>query len=195
MTKFLLRLWRPALYVLLPVSLYATGLHTEVIGRAQQVVLATGLLNRPVPKAAAPIAKADYSLVLRTLDGRAVPLSELRGKVILLNLWATWCPPCVAEMPSLQRLHDKVKKDNIALVVLSVDKNPEKARRFAARKGFTMPVYTLGSELPQAFDTEAIPATFIIAPNGDIIDRHEGIGDYDNAAMIRFLRQLQKEAQ
>ncbi|MBC6989419.1 MULTISPECIES: TlpA family protein disulfide reductase [Hymenobacter] len=195
MTTLLGRLWRPALYVLVPATLYATGLHTEVIGRAQQVVLATGLLNRAVPKKAVPIAKADYSLMLRTLDGRTVSLSQLRGKVILLNLWASWCPPCVAEMPSLQRLHDKVKPDNIALVVLSVDQNPEKARRFAARRGFTMPVYTLASELPQVFDTQVLPTTFIIAPNGDIIDRHEGMGDYDNAAMIRFLRQLQKDAQ
>lgn len=184
------RWWQPILYVLLPVTLYATGLHTEVIGRVQQLGLATGLFRRTASLPTAPVPKADYSLQLRTLDGNTVSLAQLQGKVIVLNLWATWCPPCVAEMPGLQKLYGKTQSDNIALVLLSVDENPEKVRRFIARRGFTMPIYTLASDLPAVFDTESIPTTFLIAPNGDIIDRHEGLGDYDNPQMLRFLQRL-----
>lgn len=186
------RRWlRPALYVLIPLVLYLTGWHTEVLGRAQQALLATGLFHRSAALPTKPVPKADYSLPLRTLNGQVVSLGQLRGKVILLNLWATWCPPCVAEMPGLQRLHEKTKGDNVALVLLSLDENREKARRFVARRGFTMPVYTLAGPLPAVFDTESIPTTFLIAPNGDIVDRHEGMGDYDNEQMVGFLRQLQ----
>jgi thiol-disulfide isomerase/thioredoxin len=184
------RWWPPILYVLLPVTLYATGLHTEVIGRVQQLGLATGLFRRTASLPTAPVPKADYSLQLRTLDGQVVSLAQLRGKVIVLNLWATWCPPCVAEMPGLQTLHEKTQSDNIALVLLSMDENPAKVRRFIARRGFTMPIYTTESDLPAVFNTESIPTTFLIAPNGDIVDRHEGLGDYDNPQMLRFLQRL-----
>ncbi|GAB2960410.1 hypothetical protein GCM10027048_30150 [Hymenobacter coalescens] len=186
------RQWLPALYVLIPATLYFTGLHTEAIGRVQQLGLATGLFAHAATRPTTPVPKADYSLPLRTLDGRPTTLAALRGKVVVLNIWATWCPPCVAEMPGLQKLHDKTKSDNIALVLVSVDEQPEKARRFIARRGFTMPIYTLNGDLPAVFNTESIPTTFIIAPNGDIVDRHEGMGDYDNEQMVRFLRQLQR---
>jgi thiol-disulfide isomerase/thioredoxin len=182
---------RPTLYVLIPLTLYLTGLHTEVIGRVQQLGLATGLFQHKATLPTAPVPKADYALQLRTLDGQVTSLAQLRGKVVVLNLWATWCPPCVAEMPGLQHLHEKTKGDNIALLLLSVDEKPEKVRRFVARRGFTMPVYTLAGPLPAVFNTESIPTTFLIAPNGDIVDRHEGMGDYDNEQMVRFLRQLQ----
>ncbi|OON66017.1 TlpA family protein disulfide reductase [Hymenobacter sp. CRA2] len=184
------RFLRPSLYVLIPATLYATGLHTEVLGRMQQGMLATGLFRPAATLPAKPGPKADYALALRTLDGQPTTLAQLRGKVILLNFWATWCPPCVAEMPGLERLHQKTKKDNIAVVLVSLDQNPDKARRFVARRGFTAPVYTLGDALPATYATESIPTTFIIAPNGDIVDRHEGMADYDNEQMLRFLRQL-----
>ncbi|GAA3940869.1 TlpA disulfide reductase family protein [Hymenobacter algoricola] len=182
---------RSAAYILVPLLLYASGLHSEVIGGAQRLLLATGLF---VPRLSAPVApaKADYSLALRTLDGRLTTLQALRGKVVFLNLWATWCPPCVAEMPGIQRLSEQLKTaPNVAFVLLSLDQNPDKARRFVARRGFTMPVYLLAGPLPAVFESGSIPTTFIISPAGEIIVRHEGMADYDRPEVAGLLRRLQ----
>jgi thiol-disulfide isomerase/thioredoxin len=185
---------RPALYVAAVAALYFSGWHAEVMGRAQQALLATGWWKVVPPAAArpAPTPQADYRLALRTLDGRATTLGELRGQVIVLNLWATWCPPCVAEMPGLQRLHESVKGERIVLALVSLDEKPGAAQRFAARRGFSMPLYTLNGVLPPVFATESIPTTFIIAPNGDIVSRHEGMGQFDTPQMLQFLRRLQR---
>jgi len=193
---------RPAAYVLVPLLLYATGLHTEVIGGAQRLLLATGLFRPELTPVAAtpattaahlkPTSTADYSLALLTLQGQPTTLAALRGKVIFLNLWATWCPPCVAEMPGIQRLAEQLHDaPNVAFVVLSLDQNPDKARRFVARRGFTMPIYTLNGSLPAAFDTESIPTTFLISPAGEIVSRHEGMADYDRPEVAQLLRRLQ----
>ncbi|KUG08548.1 TlpA family protein disulfide reductase [Solirubrum puertoriconensis] len=199
MNNLLPTLWRQlrrSAFVTIPLALYLSGWHTEVIGRVQQVVLATGLFAPTLPDAPpAAAAKADYSLPLRTLDGRSITLGELRGRVVVLNLWATWCPPCVAEMPSLQRLHEQLQPgtDRVSLALVSVDDSPEKVRKFVARRGFSMPIYTLNGNVPRVFDTQSIPTTFIIAPNGDIVSRHEGMAQYDNPAMLKFLRKLQQQ--
>ncbi|AYA36022.1 TlpA family protein disulfide reductase [Hymenobacter oligotrophus] len=198
MNHLLTTLWRQlrrSAFVTVPLALYLTGWHTELIGRVQQAVLATGLLAPTLPETPpTSAAKADYTLPLRTLDGRRTTLGELRGRVVVLNLWATWCPPCVAEMPSLQRLHEQLQPgtDRISLALVSVDDSPEKVRKFVARRGFTMPVYTLDGNVPRVFDTQSIPTTFIIAPNGDIVSRHEGMAQYDNPAMLKFLRKQQR---
>ncbi|GAA4010609.1 hypothetical protein GCM10022408_23680 [Hymenobacter fastidiosus] len=188
---------RSAAYVLVPLLLYVMGRQTEVVGGAQRLLLTTGLFNPALTPAArlVPNKQADYSLPLLTLEGKPTSLGALRGKVVFLNLWATWCPPCVAEMPGIQHLYEQLKTEpKIAFVLLSLDQNPDKARRFVARRGFTMPAYTLNGNLPAAFETGSIPTTFIISPTGEIVARHEGMADYDRPEVARLLRRLQTAA-
>ncbi len=96
--------------------LYATGLHTEVIGFAQRGLLATGLRTPNVKNIAqnesdinektttsAPTL-ADFNLTLMDEEGRTISLAEFKDKVIFMNMWATWCPPCIAEMPNINKL-------------------------------------------------------------------------------------------
>jgi thiol-disulfide isomerase/thioredoxin len=188
-------------------TLYLTGLHTEVIGQAQRVLLATGLMKPRVPAAAGvaghppneaasagnpqtAFPPADYYFDLRTLSGQSVSLASLRGKVVFMNFWATWCPPCVAEMPNIQSLYEKMPPGKIAFVMVSLDESPEKARKFVARKGFTFPVYTPAGPVPPAYAGQVIPATFVLSPDGRVVARHEGMADYDNAGFRDFLLQL-----
>ncbi|MCC2544842.1 TlpA family protein disulfide reductase [Hymenobacter sp. BT175] len=188
------QLLRPSAYGLVPAVLYLSGLHTEVIGGVQRAFLATGLITPTVSRPAADHLPADYSLSLRTLDGKPTTLAALRGKVIFLNLWATWCPPCVAEMPGIQRLYEKNQGADVAFVMVSLDKQPAKTSRFITQRGFTMPVYMLGGALPASFDTESIPTTFIISPAGEIVARHEGMAQYDTPAMSELLQRLRRKA-
>ncbi len=187
--------------------LYLTGLHTEAIGQVQRLLLATGIKNADMPEAlpaktAGEIAEtsemgtpamAGAGFKMQTLDGKTVNFKSLKGKVVFLNMWATWCPPCVAEMPNIQKLYDKVGSDKIAFVMLSVDEGgPEKVKKFIDKKGFTFPVYMPAGQLPQEFYSNAIPTTFIISPEGKIVAKQEGMADYDNQVVRDFLKSMVK---
>lgn len=185
--------------------LYLTGLHTEAIGQVQRILLATGIKNADVPEtlqnsdanavvdaaAAANSTMAGAGFKMVDLQGNQVSFESLKGKVVFLNIWATWCPPCIAEMPNIQRLYDKVASDKIAFVMLSVDEGGmEKVKKFIDKKNYSFPVYMPASNFPQEFYSNAIPTTFIIAPDGKIIAKQEGMADYDTPEVVAFLQQL-----
>lgn len=179
----------------------STDLRTPVLGDMQRALLATGLWRPTLPPAPTqtpvqPTSDAyPHNLPLLTLDGQPANLRDLRGKVVLVNLWASWCPPCVAEMPGLQKLYNQVDKQKVAFVMISLDQNPEKARRLMARKGYTFPAYFPAGALPSAFDSQSIPTTIIVGPDGKIAARHEGMADYDTPEFKAALENLAKPAQ
>ncbi|AKD05045.1 TlpA disulfide reductase family protein [Pontibacter korlensis] len=189
--------------------LYLTGLHTEAIGQVQRLLLATGIRNADVPdtlpgsasaaeavkeSTAIPAKMAGAGFKMVDLDGKAVSFEGLKGKVIFLNIWATWCPPCVAEMPNIHSLYKKVNSDDIAFVMLSVDEGGlEKVRKFVEKKGFTFPVYMPASQFPKEFYSNAIPTTFIISPEGKIVAKQEGMADYDTKEVQDFLQSMVKK--
>lgn len=170
-------------------GLYATGYHTEVIGKLQSVLLYTGILQPDTDESIIHGNKADYNMPLLTLDGERTSLSEFEGKTIFMNLWATWCPPCIAEMPNIQRLYDDIGDENIVFVMASLDQDPQKARDFIARKGFTFPVYSVLSK-PRIYDSSVVPTTYIISPKGDIVMEHRGMAKYDTDDFKQFLRSI-----
>ncbi|MFD2513282.1 TlpA disulfide reductase family protein [Pontibacter locisalis] len=183
--------------------LYLTGLHTEAIGQVQRLLLATGIKNADVPETlqnpdanavadAAAVANSEMAgagFQMVDLDGKQVGFESLKGKVVFMNIWATWCPPCIAEMPNIQKLYDKVGSDKIAFVMLSVDEaGMEKVKRFIDKKGYTFPVYMPAGQLPQEFYSNAIPTTFIISPEGKIVAKQEGMADYNTPEVQEFLQ-------
>jgi thiol-disulfide isomerase/thioredoxin len=188
--------------------LYLTGLHTEAIGQVQRVLLATGLKNADMPDeipgttageitetsemGTSPMAGAGFKM--QTLDGKTVNFESLKGKVVFMNIWATWCPPCVAEMPNIQKLYEKVGSDKIAFVMLSVDEGGvEKVKKFIDKKGFSFPVYMPAAQLPQEFYSNAIPTTFIVSPEGKIVAKQEGMAEYDTKEVRDFLQSMVKQ--
>src|SRR5687768_2951359 len=185
--------------------LYLSGLHTEAIAQVQRVLLATGIMQPDlptnVPKKTDILDSENVSafpagedFLLQDLKGNTVKFSSLKNKVVFLNIWATWCPPCVAEMPGIQSLYDKVKGNkNIAFVMLSVDQNGmEKVKKFVAKKGYTFPVYLPANNVPAAFQTQSIPTTFILSKDGKIAAKHNGMADYDSPKVKEFLEGLAK---
>ncbi|MAO66546.1 MAG: thioredoxin [Balneola sp.] len=169
-------------------GLYATGYHTEVIGKMQSVLLYTGIMQPDTDESVMHGAQADYNMPLLTIDGDRTSLSEFEGKTIFMNLWATWCPPCIAEMPNIQRLYDDVKDDeNIVFVMASLDQDPQKAWDFTERKGFTFPVYSVIAK-PRVYDSSVVPTTYVISPQGDIVMEHQGMAKYDTDSFKEFLK-------
>ena len=117
-------------------------------------------------------------------------LEDLRGKVIFMNVWATWCAPCLAEMPFIQNLFDDVSDERIAFVMVSADDVRETASAFISAKEFTFPVYHLDGRMPSPYTSNSIPTTYIISPEGRVVAIHAGMANYDSAKFRRFLLEL-----
>lgn len=181
------------IFALVATILYATGMHTEVIGFAQRGLLTTGIMNPNVKKItnsrSEDVEKADLNVLLIDEDGNSKSLADLKGKVIFINFWATWCPPCIAEMPSISKLHQEMG-DDIAFVMLSFDKDFETAKAFNKRKGYNLPIYSLGSNLPSMFQSSALPTTYIIDAEGYLVLTHKKMADYNNRKFKKFLTSL-----
>ena len=176
-----------AIMAFILIILYTTGLHTEVAAFTQRLVLNTGLVSSSLELKPEDIKEADYNLALRDIKGKETNLSEFKGKVIFLNVWATWCPPCVAEMPGIQALYEKMEGSDVAFVMLSMDRDTAKPERFIKKKGFTFPVYLPAGPMPEVFKSPSIPTTFVISPEGKIISKKVGMANYDTKSFQKFL--------
>lgn len=126
-----------------------------------------------------PSAQPASGISFTHLDGRQVDLSDLAGKVVVLNFWATWCPPCIKEMPSLQTFYNKYQASpEVEFLVVEVDNKPDLAKSFVEKNNFTFPVYSPAGMIPEAFLGQAIPTTVILNKKGEISYRHEGMSDF-----------------
>lgn len=171
--------------------LYAMGWHTEVIGTLQRGILATGIFRPNVSVEETDFIKAEFNMPLITLDGNRTNLRKFEGKTIFLNFWATWCPPCIAEMPNIQKLYtDFQDAEDIVFVMLSLDEDPEKARAFMERKEFTMPVYFLAGRQPGVYNSTVVPTTYVISPDGYIVTEKRGMANYNTTSFREFLSGL-----
>ena len=127
--------------------------------------------------ACVPDAKPAADFTLPGLDGKPVSLSTFKGKVVLLNFWATWCGPCKAEIPGFVELQQQYKNDLVVLG-LSVDDPPDKAKAFADQYHVNYPIVLgLGhDEIQDAYGPiYGIPASFLISRDGKVCKRHLGI--------------------
>lgn len=149
--------------------------------------------NLPVPALKGPIppAKADYSWVLHDLKDEPVPFEKYQGRAVFLNLWATWCPPCVAELPSIANLAGNPRLKDVAFLCVSTDESAEVVRSFMKGKNWPMTVLR-ATDLPQEFMTDGIPATFLIAPDGRVVTAEVGAAQWDDPSVVDFLEALAK---
>ena len=145
-----------------------------------------------------PISKIIQGEKTRVLfkdeTGSILNLSDLKGKVVFINFWATWCPPCIAEMPSINKLQEKFK-DNKDFIVLMVDADNQldKSIKFMAKRNYNLKVYTPASQIPTELLSKALPTTIILDKKGKTVFKHEGGADYTNQEFIKFVENLLKE--
>ena len=159
------------------------ALATATVGLA----LAGGLfaLSRRGPQRAPDFAVTD-------LQGRTVRLSALRGKVVVLNLWATWCAPCVDEMPSIERLWSTLQGDDFALLAVSQDEEGRHSvEPFVQRMKFSFPVFLdPDHEVGDRYGVWGYPETFVIDRNGYVVERVIGPRDWASPESLAALRAL-----
>lgn len=136
------------------------------------------------------LSSGDYNWEFETVEGKKNNLANYKGKVIFLNLWATWCPPCVAEMPSIQELYDKYKNnDQVAFIIVSSEK-PEKVKAFMKKRGFTFPVKITHYQMPKPFYTKSIPTTFLVSKSGKIVVKETGATNWAGEKMQKIVNDL-----
>jgi thiol-disulfide isomerase/thioredoxin len=172
--------------------LYFTGLHTEVLGAMQRAVLWTGLFDAKTHKVETTdgpmLTKKTYNMPLKTAKGKQIRLKKYKGKVLFVNMWASWCPPCVAEMPTIEKLYNQVKDhDNIKFVLISLDEKKKKGIAFMEDKDFPMPYYFPASGIPDVFQSSYIPTTYVISKEGQIIYKNGGMANYSKKSFREWL--------
>ena len=128
-----------------------------------------------------------------TLDGKPAKLADLRGRVVVLNFWATWCPPCVEEMPSLERLHRQMTARGVVVLGVSVDEDAAAYEKFLRERQITFPTYRDPSKkIAASYETFMYPETYIIGPDGRIARKIIGAQNWDGSEMMHYLLQLMK---
>ncbi len=129
--------------------------------------------------------------VLRSIDGTKKQLSDFNGKVIFINLWATWCAPCVAEIPALQNLYNHYQ-GQVEFLFIS-NESLDEINSFIKKRNVNLPVYQPITNYPFDFETNSLPTTFIIDKKGNIAVTKKGAAKWDSPRVRKILDQLIKQ--
>lgn len=189
--KQLVRILKPWAGALLVIAiLQFTGLLSSISYFAQSTLLKTGIMN----PSATPLKEGDdfnYNFKIKDLNGNQIDFAQFKEKVVFLNLWATWCGPCRAEMPTIQKLYDKMDDDpNVIFVMLSIDKDKDKDKvaRYLTDKQYTFSGYMPSGYLTDQLDVPEIPTTFVISKSGKIIAKEIGTTNFNSNRFYKFLK-------
>lgn len=161
---------------------------------ALAVVAAAAFALVSLPDTPPPLGRGSSApdFVLPTLDGGSeVSLDALRGRVVLLNFWATWCKPCEDEMPAMGRLYEALRGEDFELLAVSVDDGEEEVAEFHERLSLSFPVLLDPEKrVAREYQTFRFPETFLIGPDGVVVERYIGPKDWDAPAYVERLRKL-----
>jgi len=124
-------------------------------------------------------------------NGERIRLSDYRGSPLIVNFWATWCPPCRAEMPSMQRAWEQIRDEDIALLAINVGESVEEIERFLDHVpvGFPLPM-DADSRVVQAWPVRGLPTTFVVDPDGRLAYKAAGERQWDDPALLDLVRDL-----
>ena len=126
-----------------------------------------------------------YDWKLTTPDGKLANFSTSEGKVAIVNLWATWCPPCIAEMPSFQELYDDYN-GRVDFYFVSSEE-PERLLKFMNKKNYSFPVFQPLSAGPARLQSNSLPTTYVISRSGEILVEKTGAADWNSSGFKKKL--------
>jgi thiol-disulfide isomerase/thioredoxin len=124
------------------------------------------------------------------INNQAVDFDAFTGKIVFVNNWASWCPPCIAEMPSIHKLKNQLQNTDVIFVMVSFDEDRNKARTFMKKRGFDFEVYFPGHGYPYA--TPSIPATYLLDKEGNVAEEFTGMTDFGKDEMVNKIKALAK---
>ena len=130
----------------------------------------------------------NYQWTLLTMDSEEINFSQSKGKVVIINFWATWCPPCIAEMPSFQKLYNDYGSQVDFYFVTS--EKPDRVIRFLDKNEYSFPVYLQHFEAPEQLQSAVLPTTYVITKDGKIAINETGVADWNSRKIRNLLDKL-----
>lgn len=174
--------------------LYFTGLITPIMGGLQSLLLKTGIKKPKITLVDKSNTDFSYQGAFLDMEGNRVNLEDYRGKAVFINLWATWCPPCRAEMPHISDLYDKVKDtENLEFLMIALDKELAKSKNFMDSKDFSFTSVHASFGLNESLQSQSIPTTLVVSPQGEIVFYQEGMSNFDTEEFRNFLIKTSKK--
>ena len=170
--------------------LHFTPLLGSISYYSQVAMLKTGLMDATY-KPLRETQDFNYDFKIKDLTGNRIEFSQFRNKVIFLNLWATWCGPCRAEMPTIQKLYERIADDpNVVFVMLSIDRDKDLAKvtKYLNDKKYTFDGYMPSGYLTEQLNVPSIPTTFIISKDGKILTKEVGTTNFNTNRFYKFLK-------
>ena len=134
---------------------------------------------------------SSYHWELKDSENNNFNFEEAKGHVVLLNFWATWCPPCIAEMPGLQELYDDYG-DKVTFLFVAQDQE-KRVQKFILKKEYTLPVYYEKSTTPKQLFSKSIPSTYLIGKDGKIVVAKTGAADWNSSTSRALIDGLLKD--
>lgn len=173
------------------VALYLSGYHTQVIGTLQRGLLATGVITPTLSVDPDDMRDGSKEFYFAGPDFKTRSLAGYEGKVIFLNIWASWCPPCIAEMPGIQQLYDEYKnRSDVEFILVSMDENIEDAEQFMESRDMDLPIYHYRGRNQEVYSSNLLPTTYVITPDGKIALEEQGMANYNTSEFREFLDTL-----
>ncbi len=164
-------------------------IHTPSVAWVVVLLMLAGCGKTVAPTDKVVLGEPFPSLKVTSLDGEVLPLAAARGKLVVLNIWATWCGPCRKELPSLQRLSQTLDARRFEVLGVALDEDAHVVREYLIDKGVSYPNW-LDPALKAADDVlgiTAYPYTFFISPEGRLLGRVVGLAEWDDPKVIRAL--------
>ena len=163
-------------------------------------VISTGLLNAKIEDK--NIEKSSFentatiseSFSVKDENGQLINISELKDKVVFINFWASWCPPCRAEFPSIQKFYEKYKEnDGVVFLIINLDDDPKAGKRYLEKEKFTIPFLVPNGNIPTQYFSGSLPTTVVLDKTGKIRMHHAGMADYSKDSFYEEINQLLKD--
>ncbi|MGZ5247195.1 MAG: TlpA family protein disulfide reductase [Flavitalea sp.] len=151
-------------------------------------IFSTSIDKASENKSALPKAAA---FSYRNEKGETVSTESLKGKVVFINFWASWCPPCRAEMPSIYDLYNKFKNDErYVFIFMNEDEDKQKAVNYLKKEGFDMPIMTASGTISSELYSGTLPTTIVLNKKGEVAMKHEGMAKYSSGSFIEDFTEL-----
>lgn len=163
-------------------------------------IISTGIMNSSVEKKTeTEEATVDPNMITENFtvadqSGNTISTADLKGKVVFMNFWASWCPPCRAEFPSIQKFYDKYKNNpGVVFLTVNLDDQVSLGENYLKKENYTLPLLVPAGKIPTAYFNGSLPTTVVLDKTGKIRLHHAGMADYSKASFFEEIDGLLSE--
>ena len=178
-------------FIISMVVLAVIALNPEAKSFILKGLIKSGLYEPDFVPAKANNQSVVPSAIFRSVGGQEIDVADAKGKVIFVNFWAKWCPPCLAEMPSINKLAEHFKgEEDLLFIMANVDGELQESEGFFKKNRYRFSTYIPAGIVPEQVFKGTLPTTIIINKNGELVYQHDGIADYNTQETKDFIKRL-----